>query len=310
MHCVPGLTAKRDAFVEMAYDKVHTLLSLMMHIPFFGFIVSLLYKRKYPSLQREVCGITFPNPLGLGGGVDINGEYFNRIADAGFGFVEFGSVTPRPQEGRLPNKGLKYALNMLRKNHPKAIIGANICKNTNTSSTDAPMDYERCLALLYDLVDMFIVNISSPTSSSIYELQEIDNLAEIVDKLLSMRMYFNEYRPIFIKISPDNTRQQLDDIVDYCLRSGVDGIVACNLSRDGSQEELFQKSLKTVKYIREKSRGLLPIIGSGGIRTPEQALEMLESGASLIEICTAFVTEGPSLVRRTLKYLDSKSRKQ
>jgi len=292
----------------MPYNKIHKLLTLMMNIPFFGIIVRILYKRSYPALRKEVCGIEFPNPLGLGGGVDINGEFTGRIANAGFGFVEFGSVTPEPQKDLMPNKGLKYAVKMLRKNNPEVIIGANICKNIATNSNDAPKDYEKCLALLYDFVDMFIVNISSPTSSSIYELQEIENLAEVVDRLLSMRMYFNEYRPIFIKISPDNTRQQLDDIIDYCLRSGVDGVVACNLSKDYSSIN-FEKNLATVKYIHEKSKGLLPIIGSGGIRKPEQAQQMIEAGASLVEICTAFVTEGPSLVRRTLKYLDKQVRK-
>lgn len=291
----------------MQYNKIHTLLTLMMNIPFFGIVVRMLYKRKYPSLAKEVCGIEFPNPLGLGGGVDVNGEYYNRIANAGFGFVEFGSVTPEPQHGIMPNKGLKHAVKMLRKNNPKAIIGANICKNATTNNNDAPKDYEKCLALLYDFVDMFIVNLSSPTSSSIYELQEIDNLTEVVDRLLSMRMYFNEYRPIFIKVSPDIPHQQLDDIINYCLRSGIDGIVACNLSKDPSAK-LFEMNLSAVRYIHEKSKGLLPIIGSGGIRTPLQAKQMLDAGASLVEICTAFVTEGPSLVRKTLKYLDREAR--
>lgn len=284
--------------------KLHTLLKLMMNIPFFGTIIKLLYKRKYPPLVKEVCGITFPNPLGLGGGVDINSEFYNKIACAGFGFVEIGSVTPQPQSGPMPNKGLKNAIAMLRKNAPKAIIGANICKNATTNKNDASKDYERCFALLYDFVDMFIVNVSSPAVESVYALQDIDYLSEIVDRLLSMRMYFNEYRPIFIKISPDIGQSQVDDIVGYCLRSGIDGIVACNMSRDGA-EGLFEKNLEMVRYISQKSKGLLPIIGSGGIRMPEQAQQMLDAGASLVEICTAFVTRGPSLVRKTLKYLCS-----
>jgi len=284
-------------------DSKHLQLSIMMHIPFLGPVMRLLYKRRTPKLEREVCGITFPNPLGLGGGVDINGEYYNRIANAGFGFVEIGSITPAPQSNHMPNRGLKYTVEKLRHNRPKAIIGANICKNETTIKDVAAKDYEKCFSLLYDFVDMFIINISSPHISSVYELQELEEMSEIMDSLVNLRMYFNDYRPIFIKISPDITHQQVDDILDYAMRSGIDGIVACNLSRD-ENADLYVKNIAMVRYIHEKTKGLLPIIASGGVRTPSQAKAMLDAGASLVEICTAFVTKGPGLVRRTIKYLE------
>jgi len=284
------------------YHKFHTLLKLMMSIPFIGLFIKIFYKRRYPSLEREVCGIKFPNPLGLGGGVDFDAEYYNTLSDAGFGFVEVGSLTPQPQGGQMPNKGLKSAVSRLSKKRPKAITGANISKNLTTSNELAPKDYEKCLALLYDFVDFFVVNVSSPSDSSMQELQDVDQLTEIMDRLIDMRMYFDLYRPIFIKISPDLPFSEIDDIVEYCLRSGIDGIVACNLSTN-PRIDLYSRSLEIVKHIHEKSHGLLAIIASGGIKTPEQAKEMLDAGASLVEFCTAFVTNGPSLVKKTLKYL-------
>ena len=289
-----------------SYNKYHVLLKCMMSIPFFAMFVRLFFKRKYPSLVKEVCGIEFPNPLGLGGGVDVDCEFYNKIGNSGFGFVEFGSVTPLPQDSPMPNQGIRYAVEKLKEKSPNVIIGANICKNSKTINDNAPKDYEKCFALLYDFVDMFIVNLSSPYVESVYELQEIDQLSEVVDRLLEMRMYFDLYRPIFIKISPDLAHSQVDDILDYCMRSGIDGIVACNLSKN-SNEDLFEKNISMVRYIHEKTKGLLPIIGSGGIRTPEQAKQILDAGASLVEICTAFVTKGPALVRKTLRYLDKQS---
>lgn len=289
--------------INAAYKRRHSLHKLMMSIPFTSLFVKVFYRRKYPSLKKDVCGIEFPNPLGLGGGVDMDCEYYNKLASAGFGFVEIGSVTPLPQDALMPNKGLKHAVYRLKKEHPKSIIGANICKNVTTNNELAAKDYEKCFAQLYDFVDMFIVNVSSPFVESVTDLQEIDRLSDILDRLVNSRMYFDIYRPIFVKISPDLTLFEVDDVVNYCLRSGIDGIVACNLGKN-TTEDIFEKNLAMVKYINEKSKGRLTIIGSGGIRTPEMAKQMLDAGASLVEICTAFVTKGPSLVRKTLKYLE------
>ena len=294
-------------------------------------------------MEKEVFGIRFPNPVGLAGGLDKNGEYYNDMANFGFGFVEIGSLTPKPQDGnakprcwRVPgdralinrfginNKGVKNAVEHLKKVRPEVIVAANISKNTSSINEEAAKDYETAFGLLYDFVDMFVVNISCPNVVGLTALQDISFLSEIVDKLLALRMYYDEYRPILLKVSPDLSHQQLDEIIDYSLRSGIDGIVAGNTtrSRDGlttiSQEKIeeignggmsgapiYQKNLALVKYVHEKSGGKLPIVGVGGIMSPEQAQEMLEAGASLIEIYSGFIYEGPSLVKRIIRHLEN-----
>ncbi len=331
---------------ETAHNLIFKGLSLLRHIPFAQSIVRAIYKKEYPSLRKEVFGISFPNPVGLAGGLDKNGEYYNDMANFGFGFVEIGSLTPLPQDGnakprcfRVPgdkaiinrfginNKGVKNAVEHLKKNRPGVIVAANISKNTSSINEDAARDYEKGFGLLYDFVDMFIVNISCPNVVGLTALQDITFLSEIVDRLLDLRMYFDTYKPILLKVSPDLSHPQLDEIIDYCLRSGIDGIVAGNTtrSRDGltsiSQDKieaigngglsgapLYAKNLELVKYVHTKSEGRLPIIGVGGIMSPEQAKEMLDSGASLVEIYSGFIYEGPALVRNINKHLEASAK--
>lgn len=328
---------------ETAHNMTFSALSFLRHVPFARSIVRAIYKKEAPALEKEVFGIRFPNPVGLAGGLDKNGEYYNDMANFGFGFVEIGSLTPKPQDGnakprcwRVPgdralinrfginNKGVKNAVEHLKKVRPEVIVAANISKNTSSINEEAAKDYETAFGLLYDFVDMFVVNISCPNVVGLTALQDISFLSEIVDKLLALRMYYDEYRPILLKVSPDLSHQQLDEIIDYSLRSGIDGIVAGNTtrSRDGltsiSQEKIeeignggmsgapiYQKNLALVKYVHEKSGGKLPIVGVGGIMSPEQAQEMLEAGASLIEIYSGFIYEGPSLIKRIIKHLEN-----
>lgn len=328
---------------ETAHNMTFSAISFLRHVPFARSIIRAIYQKDAPALEKEVFGIKFPNPVGLAGGLDKNGEYYNDMANFGFGFVEIGSLTPKPQDGnakprcwRVPgdralinrfginNKGVKNAVEHLKKVRPQVIVAANISKNTSSINEEAAKDYETAFGLLYDFVDMFVVNISCPNVVGLTALQDISFLSEIVDKLLALRMYYDEYRPILLKVSPDLSHQQLDEIIDYSLRSGIDGIVAGNTtrSRDGlttiSQEKIdeignggmsgapiYQKNLALVKYVHEKSGGKLPIVGVGGIMSPEQAQEMLEAGASLIEIYSGFVYEGPSLVKRIIKHLDN-----
>lgn len=328
---------------ETAHNMTFKGLSLLRHIPFARSIIRSIYKKEYPSLEREVFGIRFSNPVGLAGGLDKNGEYYNDMANFGFGFVEIGSLTPLPQDGnakprcfRVPedkalinrfginNKGVKNAVEHLKKERPEVIVAANISKNTTSINEDAAKDYEKGFGLLYDFVDMFVVNVSCPNVVGLTALQDITFLSEIVDKLLDLRMYYDTYKPILLKVSPDLSHQQLDEIIDYCLRSGIDGIVAGNTtrSREGlnsiSKEKIeaignggmsgapiHEKNLALVKYVHEKSEGKLPIIGVGGIMTPAQAKAMLDAGASLVEIYTGFVYEGPALIRNINKYLES-----
>lgn len=327
---------------ETAHNLLFSGLSFLRHVPFARAIIRTIYKRESPATAREVFGIKFPNPVGLAGGLDKNGEFYNDMANFGFGFVEIGSLTPQPQDGnpkprcfRVPqdkaiinrfginNKGVRNAVEHLKKERPEVIVAANISKNTTSINEDAAKDYESAFALLYDFVDMFVVNVSCPNVVGLTSLQDISFLSEIVDKLLDLRMYYDEYRPILLKVSPDLAKEQLDDIIDYCLRSGIDGLVAGNTtrSRDGltiSQEKIekignggmsgapvHKKNLALVKYIHERTEGKLPIIGVGGIMSAEDAKEMIDAGASLVEIYTGFIYEGPALIKQIIKHLET-----
>ena len=282
------------------------------------------------------------NPVGLAGGLDKNGEFYNDMANFGFGFVEIGSLTPKPQDGnqkprcfRVPqdralinrfginNKGVRNAVEHLKKERPNVIVAANISKNTSSINEDAAKDYESAFALLYDFVDMFVVNVSCPNVVGLTSLQDISFLSDIVDKLLDLRMVYDSYKPILLKVSPDLSSEQLDDIIDYCLRSGIDGIVAGNTtrSRDGltidpkkieeignggmSGAPVHKKNLELVRYIHTKSEGRLPIIGVGGIMSGEEAKAMMDAGASLVEIYSGFIYEGPGLVKKILTHLEN-----
>lgn len=327
---------------ETAHNLTFSALNVLRHIPFAQSIIRAIYKKEAPSLEKEVFGIKFPNPVGLAGGLDKNGEFYNDMANFGFGFVEIGSLTPQPQDGnpkprcfRVPqdraiinrfginNKGVRNAVEHLKKERPNVIVAANISKNTTSINEDAAKDYESAFALLYDFVDMFVVNVSCPNVVGLTSLQDISFLSEIVDKLLNLRMYYDEYRPILLKVSPDLSKEQLDDIIDYCLRSGIDGMVAGNTtrSREGltiSQEKIdkignggmsgapvHKKNVALVRYINEKAHGKLPIIGVGGIMSESDAQDMLDAGASLIEIYSGFIYEGPALVKRIISHLET-----
>ena len=252
---------------ETAHNILFKFLAVLRHIPFAHSIIRAIYKKDSPSLEKEVFGIRFPNPVGLAGGLDKNGEFYNDMANFGFGFVEIGSLTPLPQDGnpkprcfRIPadkaiinrfginNKGVKNAVEHLKKVRPEVIVAANISKNTASINEDAAKDYEKSFGLLYDFVDMFVVNVSCPNVVGLTALQDISFLGEIVDKLLELRMYYDTYKPILLKVSPDLAHQQLDEIVDYCLRSGIDGIVAGNTTR--SREGITSISKEKIEAIR------------------------------------------------------------
>lgn len=328
---------------ETAHNMTFAGLKFLRYVPFSGAIMRAIYKKETPTLEKEVFGIHFPNPVGLAGGLDKNGEFYNDMANFGFGFVEIGSLTPQPQDGnpkprcfRVPgdraiinrfginNKGVKNAIEHLKKERPNVIVAANISKNTTSINEEAAKDYESAFALLYDFVDMFVVNISCPNVVGLTALQDMNFLSDIIDRLLNLRMYYDEYRPILLKVSPDLSHEQLDEIIEYSLRSGIDGIVAGNTtrSREGltsisaerieaignggmSGAPVHKKNLELVKYVHQKSEGKLPIIGVGGIMSPEDAQEMIDAGASLVEIYSGFIYEGPGLVKRILKHFET-----
>ncbi len=317
-------------------------LKVLRKIPFARSLVRLIFKKEHPGLQREIFGINFPNPVGLAGGLDKNGECYNELSDFGFGFVEIGSLTVRPQSGNpkprlfrvvqdqaiinrmgINNNGINAAIENLNKNHPEVIIAGNIAPNSSSQGEQVAEDYKNAFSLLYDFVDMFVINISCPNVEGLTKLQDVSSLSDIMDNLLNMRTVFDTYKPILLKLSPDLAHVQIDEILEYAMLSGIDGIVAGNTSRkrDGltipqskideigkggmSGAPIYHKNLEMVRYIHSKTAGKLPIIGVGGIMTPEQAKEMLDAGASLIEIYSGFIYEGPGFVEKILKSLDS-----
>lgn len=325
---------------ETAHNIVMRFLFILRYVPLSSFILRLFYSYRSPVLEKEVMGIKFPNPVGLAAGFDKNGDMYNEMSNFGFGFIEIGSVTPTEQPGNpkprcfrliddnaiinrmgINNKGVKFAVTSLKDNHPRVIIGGNISKSTTSSNEQAPLDYEKSFAQLYDFVDYFVVNVSCPNVKGLSKLQDIASLSEIVDKLTTLRKYLDDYRPILLKISPDLTYDQLDEIIELILSSGLDGIVATNTttSRNDlktfkervdfigegglSGEPLYKKSLEMVKYISHKTNGQLPIIGVGGIMTPKQAQEMMKAGACLIQIYSGFIFKGPGIVKKILRHL-------
>lgn len=328
---------------ESAHKLTFDCLRIARRIPLCRNVIRLLFKREHPSLSREVFGITFPNPVGLAGGLDKDGEFYNELSDFGFGFVEIGSLTARPQDGNpkprlfrlvgdnaivnrmgINNHGVSEAVRNLNGNHPQVIVAGNIAPNSTSHGEQVAEDYATAFSLLYDYVDMFVINISCPNVEGLTSLQDVSSLSDIMDNLLNMRTGFDTYKPILLKLSPDLAHSQIDELIEYSLVSGIDGIVAGNTTRtrDGlslpkekieeigrggmSGAPLYRKNLEMVRYIYGKTGGRLPIIGAGGIMSPEQAQDMLDAGASLIEIYTGFIYEGPGFVERILKHLDSK----
>lgn len=332
---------------ERIHDLIVTLLKFLRYIPFSRPVLRSFFSvpKKNHTFEKEVFGLKFRNPVGLAAGFDKNGEVYNDLANFGFGFVEIGSLTPEPQDGnpkprcfRLPadqaiinrmginNKGVRHAVEQLKKRRPEIVVGGNISKNSLTSNEDAPKDYERSFAFLYDFVDFFVINVSCPNVKDLCKLQDIKSLSEIVDRLVMLRKYYDEYRPILLKISPDLGQGAIDEVIELVQISGLDGIVATNTTRTRdnlvtdkqtveaignggmSGAPLFKRSLELVKYISKKTEGQVPIVAVGGIMTPQQAKEMLDSGASLVEVYSGFIYNGPGFVKKILKYLSSSSK--
>ena len=326
---------------ERAHNITLRMLGVARRIPLLGKALRLFFKYDDPSLRRNLFGLEFPNPVGLAAGIDKNGDHYNELAWFGFSFIEIGSLTPEPQDGnprprlfRLPqdralinrmginNKGMLHAINRIKSDPPRTIICASIAKNSSSASeADIVNDYKKAFSYLYDFVDMFTINVSCPNVEGLQHLQDVSYLSDLVDPLLDLRVCYDTYKPLLVKVSPDIPHEELDEILNYCLISGIDGIVAGNTttSREGlttlrekvekigngglSGAPLFERSLALVRYIHDKTEGRLPVIGVGGIMNADQATQMLQAGASLIEICTGFVYEGPSAVKNILKNL-------
>jgi dihydroorotate dehydrogenase len=295
------------------------------------------------QLQREVFGLKFKNPVGLAAGFDKNAELISEMGALGFGFVEVGTVTPLPQPGnlkprmfRLPadealinrmgfnNLGVDVAAQRidayrrsLKPGQQAVIIGGNIGKNKVTANEDAVNDYIKCFDRLFDVVDYFVVNVSSPNTPGLRELQEKEPLMHILNTLQQRNNKEGVSRPILLKIAPDLTNDQLNDIADIVKQTGIAGIIATNttISRDGltsahkeetgglSGRPLTQRSTEVIRYLHQVSGGSFPIIGVGGIHTVGDAIEKLQAGASLVQLYTGFIYEGPALIGRINKQL-------
>lgn len=298
------------------------------------------YQFNHPSLHRNVCGLAFKNPVGLGAGFDKNALYINALQTLGFGFIEVGTVTPKPQQGndkprlfRLPkdkaiinrmgfnNDGAVAIAARLRATKRDIIIGGNIGKNKATDNNDAWKDYDICFNELFDCVDYFVVNVSSPNTPGLRELQEKTSLRKILSHLQDINHGRVKAKPLLLKIAPDLTVGQLDDIIDLATEVKLSGLVATNttLSREHlltSSSEVFtagagglsgkplkEKATQIVQYIHQQTNGSLPVIASGGIFTGNDAKEKLDAGASLVQVWTGFIYEGPSIASAICKHL-------
>jgi len=341
----------RPLLFSLTPEKAHILSLKLLHAACYTkagrCLMKSIYCCKTPSLERELFGIKFKNPVGIAAGLDKNGDFYNDLAVLGPSFIEIGSLTEKPQEGnprprvfRLPednaiinrmginNNGVKYAIKRIEQNPPKDIVLAgSITKGSTTPNQDAPKDFERNYSMIYDFVDMVVLNISCPNVEDLSSLQDTSFLSEITDRLNTVRRYNDEHKPLLVKLSPDIPEVQLDALVNVMLLAGVDGIVATNTTRGRDRlsaspdkiEEigkgglsgapLFERSVAFVRHIHQLTGGLIPIIGVGGIMTPEQAKEMLDAGASLIEVYTGFIYNGPSYFRKIVKYLEKNTNK-
>lgn len=332
----------RPLLFRLQPETIHHLIMGMMkvgrYVPLAKPIMRSMLGYKNPSLEREVFGLKFPNPIGLAAGFDKNAEVYDMIGAMGFGFVEIGTVTPKGQPGNpkprlfrlekdealinrmgFNNQGAQNAVKNLRDRNPKLIIGGNIGKNTTTANEDAPADYLMLFRKLYDYVDYFVVNVSCPNVVNLTSLQSKESTIEILRPLKEFRKGQNHYRPILLKISPDLTEAQIDVMIDVVRECKIDGIVATNTttSREGlvtdaekvrkiangglSGKPLTLRSREMVRYIHTKTQGSLPIIGVGGIMTIQDAQAMLDAGASLVQIYSGFIYEGPKFVKNICK---------
>ena len=313
-------------------------------MPFVKQFIRAVYNVKDDKLKREFLGLKFENPVGLAAGFDKNAVLYDELSNFGFGFIEIGTVTPKPQPGnpkprifRLPkdealinrlgfnNEGVEKIKKKLDNRKPNFIIGGNIGKNKTTPNDQAIVDYEICFNELFDHVDYFVVNVSSPNTPNLRELQEKESLLKILLRLQEINSEKDKRKPILLKIAPDLSNEQLDEIIEVVQESKIDGIIATNttIQREDLQTDqirvdaigdgglsgkpLKDRSNEVIKYIADRTNKEIVIIGVGGIMSAEDALAKLEAGADLIQIYTGFIYEGPGLVKDICKMLISHS---
>ena len=298
----------------------------------------LIFKVKDTRLEREVFGLKFDNPVGLAAGFDKDAKLFDELASFGFGFIEIGTVTPLPQDGNpkprlfrvkddsglinrmgFNNEGIESVVARLRRKKSNIIIGGNIGKNKDIPNEEAANDYAICFEKLFPYVEYFAVNVSSPNTPGLRDLQEKAPLTSLLNSLQELNNKKDKRKPILLKIAPDLTNEQLDDIIAIVADTKIDGVIATNttIDRSGlktaknkveaigngglSGKPVRLRSTHVIKYLADKSNRAFPIIGVGGIHSAEDALEKLDAGATLLQLYTGFIYEGPSLVKRINK---------
>lgn len=328
---------------ETAHHLVFTILALICKIPGALFLLRFLYGRQRPEEAVEIAGLRFPNAVGLAAGFDKDARLFRELGALGFGFVEVGTVTPVGQPGnpqprlfRLPadealinrmgfnNDGVEAMIKRLKFRRDGLIIGGNIGKNKVTANEQASSDYNQCFTALFDYVDYFVVNVSSPNTPGLRELQEKEPLKRLLAGLQQLNAELSvskrlKIKPIFLKIAPDLSEHELDDIVEVVLETRLAGVIATNTTLNRSNLKTAESELTTIgagglsgrplatrsteiiRYLSLKSGGKFAIVGVGGIHDPEEALRKMEAGASLVQLYTGFIYEGPSLVKKIRK---------
>ena len=323
-------------------EKVHyltaSLINISLKIPGMKSLWNALFLVDNPKLKKTVFGLEFKNPVGLAAGFDKNASMFNDLAYCGFGFIEIGTITPKAQPGNdkprlfrlkedggiinrmgFNNDGVEVAIENLKKNNTSILIGGNIGKNKVTPNENATDDYVYSFNKLFDYVDYFVVNVSSPNTPNLRELQEKEPLKQLLVSIQEQNALKVSKKPILLKIAPDLTNEQLDDIIEIIEEIKLDGVIATNttISRDNlktskeivdeigagglSGKPVKNRSTEVIKYLATKSNKSFPIIGVGGIHSAEDALEKLEAGADLIQLYTGFIYEGPALVKKINK---------
>ncbi len=323
---------------EWIHYFVFSLIRWVHKIPGIPFLIRHYYQVNHPQLKKEVFGITFNNPVGLAAGFDKDAKLYRELSHFGFGFIEIGTLTPKAQDGNpkkrlfrlagdqglinrmgFNNEGVKAAVSRIKHNK-NVLIGGNIGKNKTTPNEKAVDDYIYCFNILFDHVDYFVVNVSSPNTPNLRALQEKKPLTDLLNALQELNKTKETTKPILLKIAPDLSNDQLMDIIDIVKITHTAGVIATNttLSREGlksthkaqqgglSGQPLKSRSTEVIRFLAEKSNKAFPIIGVGGIHKPEDALEKLNAGADLIQLYTGFVYEGPGIVKRINKRLIKK----
>ena len=325
---------------ERVHHFVCEALHLAFKIPGLPSIIKKIYTFEHPDLERTVAGLTFRNPVGLAAGFDKNAEMVDQLDALGFGFIEIGTVTPRPQPGNdtprlfrlkkdkglinrmgFNNKGAAVASAKLKSRKSRIMIGGNIGKNKDTPNENALDDYLICFRELFEAVDYFVVNVSSPNTPGLRELQDKEPLTNLLNALQTKNKERFHPKPIFLKIAPDLTDSQLDDIIDIVAITGIAGIIATNttISREHlktskseienigagglSGQPLKQRATEVIRYLCEKSGNAFPVIGVGGIASSSDAQEKFRAGSTLIQLYSGFIFEGPGIVKRICQEL-------